>query len=64
MVCGYENDYFNQGKVLIAAANPDMMEYYISEHDLVILATATSPSCVPSRWRQTASLFVRVPQFP
>ena len=37
MVVGDENDYFNQGKVLIAAANPDMMEYYISEHDLVIL---------------------------
>ena len=37
MVVGNENDYFDQGKVLIAAANPDMMEYYISEHDLVIL---------------------------
>ena len=37
MVVGDENDYFDQGKVLIAAANPDMMEYYISEHDLVIL---------------------------
>ncbi len=29
MVVGDENDYFDQGKVLIAAANPDMMEYYI-----------------------------------
>ena len=37
LVVGDENDYFDQGKVLIAAANPDMMEYYISEHDLVIL---------------------------
>ena len=37
MVVGDENDYFDQGKVLIAAANPDMMEYHISEHDLVIL---------------------------
>ena len=32
-----ENAYFNEGKVLIAAANPDMMEYYIDKHDLVIL---------------------------
>lgn len=37
MVVGDENEYFNQGKVLIAAANPDMMEFYISKGDLVIL---------------------------
>ena len=37
LVVGDENAYFDQGKVLIAAANPDMMEYYIAEHDLVIL---------------------------
>lgn len=37
MVVGDENNYFDQGKVLIAAANPDMMEYYIAPHDLVIL---------------------------
>ena len=29
--------YFNQGKVLIAAANPDMMESFIEKGDLVIL---------------------------
>ncbi len=37
LVVGDESAYFSQGKVLIAAANPDMMEYYIAEHDLVIL---------------------------
>ncbi len=37
MVIGDENDYFGEGKVLIAAANPDMMEFYIEPHDLVIL---------------------------
>ncbi len=37
LIVGDENACFSQGKVLIAAANPDMMEYYISEHDLVIL---------------------------
>ena len=37
MVIGSEENYFNEGKVLIAAANPDMMEYYISKNDLVIL---------------------------
>ena len=37
MVVGDENDYFDQGKVLIAAANPDLMEDYIKPHDLVIL---------------------------
>ena len=34
---GDEKEYFDKGKVLIAAANPDMMEYYISKNDLVIL---------------------------
>ena len=37
ILIGDENGYFDQGKVLIAAANPDMMEYYIQPHDLVIL---------------------------
>ena len=37
IIIGSEDNYFNQGKVLIAAANPDMMEYYIEPHDLVIL---------------------------
>lgn len=37
LVIGDEEQYFEEGKVLIAAANPDMMEYYISPHDLVIL---------------------------
>ena len=37
MVVGDSETYFNQGKVLIAAANPDLMENYIVKHDLVIL---------------------------
>jgi len=37
LVIGNQDAFFEQGKVLIAAANPDMMEYYISPHDLVIL---------------------------
>lgn len=37
MVIGDEKEYFEKGKVLIAAANPDMMEFYIEPHDLVIL---------------------------
>ncbi|MDD3253666.1 MAG: putative manganese-dependent inorganic diphosphatase [Lachnospiraceae bacterium] len=37
MAIGSEEAYFEEGKVLIAAANPDMMEYYIAPHDLVIL---------------------------
>lgn len=37
LIVGDEDRYFNEGKVLIAAANPDMMEYYISKNDLVIL---------------------------
>mgnify|MGYP002512096384 FL=1 len=37
LVVGDENAYFDKGKVLIAAANPDMMEFYINKNDLVIL---------------------------
>ncbi len=37
MMVGDEGAYFQEGKVLIAAANPDMMEFYIEPHDLVIL---------------------------
>mgnify|MGYP000592618239 FL=1 len=37
MVIGDAESYFDKGKVLIAAANPDLMENYIEKHDLVIL---------------------------
>lgn len=37
LLIGSEEDYYNRGKVLIAAANPDLMEDYIEEGDLVIL---------------------------
>ncbi len=37
MLIGSDEDYYNKGKVLIAAANPDLMEDYIEEGDLVIL---------------------------
>ena len=37
LLVGDADAYFNQGKVLIAAANPDLMEFYIEPHDLVIL---------------------------
>lgn len=37
LIVGDENKYFDTGKVLVAAANPDLMESYIEENDLVIL---------------------------
>lgn len=37
MIVGDENGYFDKGKVVIAAANPDVMENYIDENDMVIL---------------------------
>lgn len=37
MIIGDVSASFAEGKVLIAAANPDLMEDYIEEHDLVIL---------------------------
>ncbi|NLZ80602.1 MAG: putative manganese-dependent inorganic diphosphatase [Clostridiales bacterium] len=37
VLVGNEDVYFTEGKVLVAAANPDLMESYIDKHDLVIL---------------------------
>jgi len=37
ILVGDAENYFNEGKVLIAAANPDLMESYIEKNDLVIL---------------------------
>lgn len=37
ILVGDPNAYFDHGKVLVAAANPDIMEYYIEKGDLVIL---------------------------
>lgn len=37
MLVGDENDIYSKGEVLIAAANPDVMEDYIHEGDMVIL---------------------------
>ena len=37
MIVGDENAAFDRGKVVIAAANPDVMENYIDEHDMVVL---------------------------
>ena len=37
MVVGDAGASYTEGKVLVAAANPDLMEDYIEEHDLVIL---------------------------
>ena len=37
LLCGNIDAYFTDGKVLIAAANPDLMEDYIETGDLVIL---------------------------
>lgn len=37
MLIGNEDDYFSEGEVIIAAANPDMMEDYIHKGDMVIL---------------------------
>lgn len=37
LVVGDPNGHFSKGKVVVAAANPDVMEDYISKDDLVIL---------------------------
>ncbi len=38
IVVGDEDEHFSKGKVIIAAANPDVMDDHIAEHDMVILS--------------------------
>lgn len=38
LVVGDENQYVSKGKILIGAANPDMLENFIDEGDIVILS--------------------------
>lgn len=40
MIIGDENDVVTKGKILIGAANPDLLESYIEEGDIVITETA------------------------
>lgn len=37
LVCGDEQAYFTRGKVLVGSANPEIMEEYIDDGDLVIM---------------------------
>lgn len=37
IIVGDAKNYFSEGKVLVAAANPDLMENYIKKNDLVIV---------------------------
>ena len=64
MLIGDEREYFKEGKVLIAAANPDMMEYYIEKHDLVILGNRYESQPARSRWRQDVLSSARAQVYP
>ncbi|MFR4337676.1 MAG: hypothetical protein ACLT33_06205 [Lachnospira pectinoschiza] len=46
VITGDESEIFDKGKMLVAAANPDMMESMIDEGDIVILVTDTNHSSV------------------
>lgn len=38
LIVGDPNGHFEQGRVMVAAANPDVLEDYIQEHDMIILS--------------------------
>ena len=68
LLVGDENALFDAGKVLVAAANPDLMEDYIAEHDLVITgnryetqlcAIEMNAACIIICEGATASLTIR-----
>ena len=50
IVVGDADVYFDKGKVLIAAANPDLMEFTLNPMTWLYWATVMSPSSAPSRW--------------
>jgi manganese-dependent inorganic pyrophosphatase len=60
LIVGDEKDYVHTGKVLISAANPDMMENYIERATLSSLVTVTSHSFAQLRWMHSASSSVTV----
>ena len=64
MVVGDPNAVFAQGKVLVAAANPDVMEEYIKPTTWSSWATATKRSFPPLRWTPGASSSVLARPFP
>lgn len=68
LLVGDENAIFEAGKVLVAAANPDLMEGYIAENDLVITgnryetqlcAIEMNAGCIIICEGATASLTIR-----
>jgi len=68
LLVGDENAIFEAGKVLVAAANPDLMEGYIEENDLVITgnryetqlcAIEMNAGCIIICEGATASLTIR-----
>ena len=68
LLVGDENALFDAGKVLVAAANPDLVEDYIAEHDLVITgnryetqlcAIEMNAACIIICEGATASLTIR-----
>ena len=61
MVVGDENECLTEGKVLIAAANPDLMESYIDKG--LFLVTVMSLSYVQLRWKRNVLSCVMVPRF-
>lgn len=50
MIVGNEHAHFTDGKVLIAASSPEVMEQSVEQNDLVILETVMKLSFVRSRW--------------
>ena len=46
MLVGSEEEYYNRGKVLIAAANPDLMEDYIEEGESQLCAIEMHAGCI------------------
>ena len=64
MLVGSEEEYYNKGKVLIAAANPDLMEDYIGKATWLSWAIVMNLSFVPLRCGQAASLSAKAQRFP
>lgn len=53
MIVGSEDGFFESGEVVIATANPDVLEDYIHPGDMVILGNSiTRHSCVRLKWEQ------------
>ena len=64
MLCGNEHAYFMKGKVVVGSANPETMEQFLEDDDLVIMATRYPPQICALESNASCIVIAGSPQVP